>query len=46
MIKKTIKDKRIALRLTKLEHLDLEIQSIKNNVSISKVIRQKLFNEK
>ena len=43
---KNTKEKRIGLRLTKLEHLNLQIQSEKQSISISKLVRKKLFNEK
>ena len=44
-MQKSTKEKRIALRLTKLEHLNLQIQSEKQSISISKLVRKKLFNE-
>lgn len=45
-MQKEHKEKRIGLRLTKLEHLNLQIQSVKEQISISKLVRKKLFNEK
>ena len=44
-MQKNTKEKRIGLRLTKLEHLNLQKQSIKDEISISKLVRKKLFNE-
>ena len=45
-MQKNTKEKRIGLRLTKLEHLNLQLQSEKQSISISKLVRKKLFNEK
>lgn len=45
LMQKNTKEKRIGLRLTKLEHLNLQLQSEKQSISISKLVRKKLFNE-
>jgi|TARA_R110000822_G_scaffold12237_1_gene44459 predicted HicB family RNase H-like nuclease len=44
-MQKNTKEKSIGLRLTKLEHLNLQMQSEKQRISISKLVRKKLFNE-
>ena len=44
-MQKQPKEKSIGLRLTKLEHLNLQVQSEKQRISISKLVRKKLFNE-
>ena len=46
ILKKPKKDKVLIVRLSNYENLTLKLESAKTNTPVSKLVRNKLFNEK